>query len=92
MFRSILCFCVLGLFIAMVGCVPSSSRLMEEAVRQGGQVAKEKVRSDARKKEAEERAAAEVAKEKERTEAARIRAEAEIAKEQKRTRSSVVSC
>ena len=61
----------------MIGCVPSKSGLMEEVVRQGGQVAKEKVRSDARKKEAEARAETELAKEKERTEAAKIRADAE---------------
>ncbi len=33
MFRSILCICVAGLLITMVGCVSSQSQLMEERVR-----------------------------------------------------------
>ena len=74
---------VLGLFVAMIGCVPTQGRLMEEVVRQGGQVAKEKVRSDAKEKETQARAEAEIAREKERTEAAKARSEAELAREQK---------
>ena len=58
---------------------------MEEVVKQGGQVAKEKVRSDAREKEAQARAEAQIAREQERTEAAKARAEADLAREKERT-------
>lgn len=61
MFKKCFCVYLLVLSFMLAGCVPSKSGLMEEVVKQRGQIAKEKVRADAQKEVAKTRAEAEIA-------------------------------